>query len=183
LLGATSRNRIVGAVVVGIASGVMADLKLTGPLYALPALAMMIAAHGLRPIVVVSALAIATALSPFVLFDNVSLANFLHWFELSAGHGLWFHTLRENVDWALFLLVPVVPALIATTDGHVDRMRRGGLVGLVLGVAAVAIAAAKPGAGPDHMMPFLPAAFYLTALSVGSLPDKVAQSGAIRYGV
>jgi Dolichyl-phosphate-mannose-protein mannosyltransferase len=183
LLGATGRHWAVSGIVVGLACGVMVDLKLTGPLYALPALGMVIATHGWRAIVLLTPIAIATALSPFLLFDNVSFANFWHWFEVSAQNGLWFHTLRQNVDWALFLLVPVVPALIARPAGHLDRIRRAALVGLALGVVAVSIAAAKPGAGPDHMMPFLPAAFYLTALSLGSLAVSVGQSAAIRAGV
>jgi hypothetical protein len=169
LLGATAGRPVTGAIVVGIASGVMADLKLTGPLYALPALGILFATHGWQSLLVVALAALATAVWPFVVFDNVSFDNFRHWFEISARNGLRFQTLRQNIDWGFFVLVPMVPVLIANLDDRLSRIRRGGLCGLAIGMIAVLIAASKPGAGPDHVMPFLPAVFFLASLSVHAL--------------
>jgi hypothetical protein len=64
--------------------------------------------------------------------------------------------LRHNVEWSLFLLVPVV-----TTLPPRGRVVYGALVA---GIVGVAIAASKPGAGPYHVMPFLPAVLYIVAL-------------------
>jgi Dolichyl-phosphate-mannose-protein mannosyltransferase len=182
LLGATMRRPILGALVAGVASGVMADLKLTGPLYALPALGILIATGGWRSMAIAGFAALATAIWPFLALDNASFENFRHWFEISARNGLRFQTLRQNIDWALFVLVPTVPLLVARLDGRLDRTRTGGLCGLALGTTAVVIAASKPGAGPDHVMPFLPAVFYLAALYFGVAAQGREQSG-VRFGV
>ena len=183
LLGATARRPVSGAIVVGIASGVMADLKLTGPLYALPALGILIATHGWQSLLIVALAALATAVWPFLVFDNVSFVNFRHWFEISARNGLRFQTLRQNIDWGFFVLVPMVPVLIAKLDDRLSRIRRGGLCGLAIGMIAVLIAASKPGAGPDHVMPFLPAVFFFASLSVHALAPGPREQAAIRFGV
>jgi Dolichyl-phosphate-mannose-protein mannosyltransferase len=180
LLGATARRPLAGSLVVGIAVGVMADLKLTGPLYALPALGIVIATSGWRwmPIVAVSALAIA--IWPFFVFDNVSWQNFWHWFEVSARNGLRFRTLRANIEWALFVVVPVIPLLAAPLGDRLRRIRAGGLCGLVLAMIAVIIAASKPGAGPDHVLPFLPAVFYFVSLYIERLPAHAREHPTAR---
>ncbi len=51
-----------------------------------------------------------------------------------------------------------------------------------MGLIAVVIAASKPGAGPYHVMPFIPAALYLLALHVDAIPARVRFQSAFRCG-
>jgi hypothetical protein len=173
LLAATSRRRWLAAIGLGVSTGVLVNLKLTGPLYALPAFALLASRVGIAPIVFAALTAMVTAIVPFAAFPNVSLANYLVWVKTSAGNGLLWPVLRHNIEWALFLLLPIA----WTRPG-----RRHLLVNaaLLAGVAGVAIAASKPGAGPYHLMPFIPAVLYLVARHSGTIDGEVREHEAMR---
>jgi hypothetical protein len=49
-----------------------------------------------------------TAAAPFAMFSNVSLTEYVTWVRLSARTGLLLSTLRQNLEWTAFLLVPVL---------------------------------------------------------------------------
>ena len=183
LLGATSARPWIASLALGISTGILVSLKFTGFLYALPAAGLLASAHGLRWIGPCAVAAVATAALPFLAFDNVSFAHFRYWVGLSANNGVGFVTLRQNVEWAAFVLLPVAPTLLAELPSPADRRRRGSMMaGLVAGIVGVVIAASKPGAGPYHVMPFLPVVFYALALHVGAVPDRVRRQAAFRYG-
>jgi hypothetical protein len=173
---------IVATLILGLSIGVLLNLKLTGVLYALPAIGLFAARHGVKPLLLVGATALVLVFWPFLLFENVSFTNFRYWTQVSAANGLGFITLRANIEWALFLLVPLVPVLLAAPDSPDAQPRRWGLAGLAAGVVGVVIAGAKPGAGPYHLMPFLPAVFYLLALGIDAVPYQVRRQLACRQG-
>lgn len=166
-LACAARGRgAMAAIGVGVASGMLWNLKITGPLYSLPILVLLQQRTGWRACFAAVTVGIATAALPFLAFDNVSLANYFHWFRLSANTGLLLSTLKQNVEWALYFCVPLLLAHFALPEGvRTDRERAPGRVtaALVAGMALLAIAAAKPGAGPYHLMAFLPTIAYLTA--------------------
>lgn len=170
LCATTSRRGWLAAIGVGICAGVLVNLKLTGPLYALPAFALIHTRFGGARLLLIALMAltatVVVAMTPFVAWSNVSFENYLTWVKTSAGNGLLWSLLRHNAEWTLFLLVP----LASTFMSGVARSRALVSAALVVGILGVALAAAKPGAGPYHLLPFWPAVLYLLALHAEALP-------------
>ncbi len=150
---------------IGVALGVLVDLKLTGPLYALPALTLL--AMRVGPLALLWAIlsGAVVAAAPFVLSQDASFAAYRHWVALSAGNGLDLRTLRPNLEWAAFLAAPIAAGLLVRRHEAWPLPRYAALVaGLAVGLTGVIIAAAKPGAGPYHLLPFVPAVALILAV-------------------
>ncbi len=180
LLAAMATRRAVAIVGLGVCVGVLINLKLTGPLYALPALGLLIGRTGIASAAAVGAIAALGAVAPFVFVDHVSWTNYVHWVRLSAHNGLEFWTLRQNVEEAVFLLIPLAPCLVSGVPAGLDRRASIGLVaGLAAGLCGVAIAASKPGAGAYHLLPFVSTVVFVVALYA----DGVRRSGLPRQPV
>jgi hypothetical protein len=111
--------------------------------------------------------AAGAALLPFVVFENVPLDNYLSWVRTSASNGLVFWTLKQNLEWAIFMAIPVVAA---SARGGRGAPHPWIVASLAIGLGAVALAAAKPGAGPYHLLPFVPAILFAVAPAVSQLP-------------
>lgn len=165
LLAAARGRGVVAAVGLGVASGVLWNLKITGPLYVLPILVLLHERNGWRAVTTACAVAAATAVLPFLLFTNVSLTNYLYWFKLSANTGLSLSTLRQNLEWTAYFALPVLLSYYAAPAParHGERRWLALLLALAAGMTGVALAGAKPGAGPYHLMPFLPTIAYIVA--------------------
>jgi len=173
LLAASSWRGPMAPIAVGLSTGLLVNLKFTGPLYGLPALVLLAVRFGPRWTAVVAATALATAVMPFVLFENVSLGNYLQWVRVSASNGVDLFILRQNVEWACFLLVPVAACLLAGRPAALAaNTRRWLLAAFCVGLAGVTLAAAKPGGGPYHLLPFLPVVMYILALHIDHLREK-----------
>jgi hypothetical protein len=183
LFATTIASPLVASVILGVTIGALLNLKLTGVLYALPAIGLLAARHGARRLPIVGVTSVVMAAWPFLFVENVSFTNFRYWTQVSAANGLGFITLRANIELALFLLLPLAPLLLAASDSPQAKSRGWGLIGLAAGVLGVVIAAAKPGAGPYHLMPFLPAVFYLLALGIDAIPAQVRNQRACRQGM
>ena len=151
---------VITGPLLGIATGLLIGLKITGGLYAVPAFALLLARRRYRSILVAASVTCAVATAPFLLHE-VSFSNYLRWIRISAGNGLELRALRGNFEWALFLLLPLLPMLGRRSVGSEERMLGWSLAG---SMPIVACAASKPGAGPYHLIPFLPAVIYATAL-------------------
>ena len=171
-----ARHGLAAAVLVGGLTGILADLKMTGPLYALPAYAVLVSRRQAVFLPLAAVVAVIVAALPFVAFPNVSFANYLTWVRASAGNGLLLSTLKQNLEWSLFLLLPLVPGLLPIAP----RSNRWVTVAICAGVAFVAIAASKPGAGPYHLMPFIPAILFAAALAVDS---TTVNDRSVRLGI
>jgi hypothetical protein len=144
----------------GIATGVAVNLKLSGPLYLVPAYFAAYSRHSVRAIAGAALLAAVIALIPY-LAPTVSLTHFLEYFQLSARNGLVGAKLRQNLEWAVFLLIPVAAVAFAARRAAVGARTSASLVvGLGVAVGVVAVLAAKPGAGPYHFLPFAPVLAY-----------------------
>jgi hypothetical protein len=107
--------------------------------------------------------AIVAAL-PFVALPNVSLESYLLWVRLSARNGLRVAALKENIEWALFFLVPLLARL--SKSAPLPEGLRPVVPALLLGLLGVVVAASKPGAGAYHFVPFLPTIAYVYAAAV-----------------
>jgi hypothetical protein len=165
---------------IGLATGLLAGLKMTGPVYALPAFALLVADRRMRAIGLALPVAAIVCVLPFVTYDNVSFPHYIAWLRTSARNGLQFSTLKQNVEWLLFLLVPLVPSLTGRSQPR-ERWLYGSLVA---GMSAVALAAAKPGAGPYHLLPFVPAVVYALAASARgteAVADPWHRRGLVSY--
>ena len=182
LVFATRGRGDVAAIGVGLASGLLWNLKITGPLYSLPILVLLQQRAGWRACSAAVAIGAATAALPFAVFDNISLANYLYWFRRSAQTGLLLSTLKQNLEWALYFCVPLLVAYFAKPGPAHRGLGEGGwgrATGvLVAGMTVLSVAAAKPGAGPYHLMAFLPTIAYLTAWRAGGF---TGMAGADRY--
>ena len=175
---ATMRSGYVGAALSGVAMGVLWNLKITGPIYTLPVFVLLYSRGGWKSCMAAAALALGVASFPFVYYDNVSWPQYLAWLRLSGSTGLLLSTLRQNLEWAIYLCLPLVLSYYAVPRSARPRSRewRNMLAAVVLGVTGVVIAAAKPGAGPYHLIPFLPiimfiVAWHLAGLSPGAIGD------------
>ena len=149
-----------------ISVGVLCNLKFTGPLYALPIVVLFYTRAGLRPTAVALVGAIVAAAIPFVVFSNISWTNYLLWVRLSARNGLRIAALKENLEWGVFVLIPVLVRL----SGPVPLSSAMRLVvpALLSAICAVIVVAAKPGAGAFHLVPFLPTIAYVFAATGGA---------------
>jgi hypothetical protein len=161
---AVSGSGYTSAALVGVVSGVLWDLKFTGPLYSLPVFWLLHRRAGWRGTVLASSTAIVVAIAPF-WFQNVSLTNYLFWIRSSAGTGTLLSMLRQNLEWALFLGAAVLLSHHAVpAENRVGgRDWSGALVATAIGACGLVIAAAKPGAGPYHLIPLFPVVTYLAA--------------------
>jgi hypothetical protein len=107
---------------------------------------------------------------PFVALPNVSFTNYVSWFRLSAGNGLLWDLFTRNVEWAAWVLVPLILAVAATrtasrsptADWRLTVWTTLATMGLVV------IAGSKPGAGPYHLLPLLPVIAFLIAQRLGN---------------
>jgi hypothetical protein len=165
LLAAVRAKGVVAGVLVGVCAGILWNLKLTGPLYVLPIFVLLQRRAGWTPSVLALATSAGTALLPFVLFANVSWDNYLHWVRLSGRTGLLLSTLRMNIEWAVYLSLPI---LLSYYAAPAERRAHGlewrlMLFALGLGICGVVLAAAKPGAGPYHLIPFVPLIVFIAA--------------------
>jgi hypothetical protein len=163
-LAIASAGRGTGAAIgVGLASGVLWNLKITGPLYSLPILVLLARRAGWTACATAVAVGAVSAALPFVLFDNVSFTNYLYWVRLSANTGLLLSTLKLNLEWATYFGLPLLLAHFSGPARSMESTWLRTVAALGAGMVLLAIAAAKPGAGPYHFMPFVPVILYLVA--------------------
>jgi hypothetical protein len=167
-------------VALGLITGMLIDLKITGVLYALPAFALLIGESRIRMVLLAALVSACVAVVPFLAYSNVSLANYLHWLSVSAANGLVFLTFKRNAEWAVFLMLPLVPALMWSTANRRERWLGGALIA---GIAMTVIAASKPGAGAYHLLPFVPVVLYSAAVTWGCANSNISGNRHMRLAV
>jgi hypothetical protein len=151
-------GRAFSTLTLGLAAGLALDLKFTGVLYLLPPFALLGVRHGWRSAATALGLALVVAALPFVLMPQVSPANYLLWIRMSGQNGLQVSVLEQNVEFALLVVLPLVPLMLTMTPA--DREPRAFLAALAFAVPVVGLLASKPGGGPLHLVPFLPSVLY-----------------------
>ena len=157
------------APVAALAMGILWNLKITGPLYSLPVLALLYSRCGFSATLLASAGAVVVAVLPFIVFENVSWRHYALWVRLSARNGLRVAAFRENLEWAVFFLLPVLARLAVPSP--LSRAMRFTLPALLIGVCGVLVAASKPGAGFFHLAPFLPTLAYVYVATMRDAPQ------------
>jgi hypothetical protein len=164
-----------GVIVLGLAIGVAVNLKVSGPVYLLPALALLASTAGWRPAIAALTLAAIVGIAPFLL-SNVSLTHYLQYIQVSARNGLLGLRFRQNLEWTAVLSAPLVVALWAARDRQTRPAPDLFLVSLAASMTVIVIIASKPGAGPYHLMPFVT----MLAFGVLRLPAHVWEQRALR---
>lgn len=167
LLATRMRDAKLSAVAIGCITGLLVNLKLTGPCYVLPAFAIVAFRSGVAGIMLAISAAAGLAVAPFVAYENISWSNYRVWIQASAENGLAFSILRQNMEWAFFFLIPLAPTMLRRSIPKEEGWYLGSLV---MAIMLVSVAASKPGAGPYHLLPFLPAIAYPVSITLAQLP-------------
>ena len=177
---------VLAALGCGLVTGILVNIKIHAGLYALPILALLYQRHGGRTVFVAVLLAVLVAACPFFVFKGISLTNYLTWFlTLATRQGLSRDCFKAVVIEELFDILPVVASLGCLI--LVDRRRcltflrtnRALFLALNLGLLLLLVPASKEGAGPHHIMPFIPT----LALVIGiTLDQPVAYGELLGWG-
>ncbi len=158
------RSAFAGWLILGVSAGVLWNLKFSGPLYSLPLFVLYVERHDARRLMLAVATSAIVVVLPFVAFANISVHDYLTWIRLSGSNGIVWSTLRQNVEWILYVLVPLALSRRALPHQHVPPVSTRVTGSLYLALGGVALLASKPGAGPYHLLPFLPITFYLAGI-------------------
>jgi hypothetical protein len=201
LVAALHRSR-VSWLALGLSAGVLWNLKFTGPLYSLPIFGLYLERTNRRHLILATVTAVITMGLPFVVYPNISIHDYGTWILLSAGKGIVWSTLRQNFEWAVYLVAPLVVALHVTVrpayakasaGSRRSASREGGrqpltvlsprvTISLAVALASVAVLASKPGAGPYHLLPFLPVIAFFTGLQIHHLRTDALNSSVLLSG-
>ncbi len=148
-----------GAIAVGLGIAFATGLKAHGAVYLLAPLALLWARHGWRP--ALAAVALAGVLAPAAyLAPGVSLADYLALLRAAARHGVSLAALAADLQQAALLAAPLAVLLVAGSAAPERRPLIAYAGVLILALALTAAIAAKPLAGPRHLMPFVPLLLY-----------------------
>jgi len=166
LLGENGNLRKYRPLLFGILAGAASAIKLHAALYVLSAYLAVTLAEG----VALSSLlmfGIASAISFLTFFapGNVSLLSFVQYVKLAGHHGLTLSLWLTNAGFLVFLLFPVVAV---ARGGKTTAAVKRNLALIVAIELIVTVVGAKPGAGPHHLLPFIPVnAFLIQRLHPG----------------
>jgi hypothetical protein len=166
------------ALVIGLATGIAANMKLHALFYFLPPAAMLVAAQEgrrTRCLLIGTLSAAAGAFLPFAL-PGTSLGHYTGYLLMASQHGLSGGLLGWNLTLGCALL-----ALPAGAYGMLwPRLTLPDfafLCSFAASIAIVAIIASKPGSGEHHLIPFVPVALFGTARIFG-LSEKGSSPAA-----
>jgi dolichyl-phosphate-mannose-protein mannosyltransferase len=183
LFAALHRSR-VSWVALGVSAGILWNLKFTGPLYSLPIFVLFLERTSRRDLVLATVTAAMTLAVPFVVFSNISWRNYGAWILLSGSKGIVWSTLRQNLEWAVYLVAPLIVALRVTVRNQpLTVLSPRVATSLVVALGSVAVLASKPGAGPYHLLPFLPVIAFFTGLQMYHLRSDGAHITVLLSGL
>jgi dolichyl-phosphate-mannose-protein mannosyltransferase len=183
LAGAHVQRSLPASIVLGMAAGAAINLKITGAIYLVPVFAIALSRHRAGVLWAATGIALLAASTPFLL-PHVSLSNYLGYLQLSARNGLLPAKLLENAEWVLVLLAPLAVACRGMGTARLEPDARRFLTCLVVAVGTIGFAAAKPGGGSFHFLPFLPLLGY-AALTVprGAWNEIAATRVALAFAI
>ena len=182
ILLATSPPTILTAGALGLLGGICVNFKIHGALYILPAFVYCLGRSprvgvGVR-LACVAGLAGAFALVVPFNPSNVSLFEYHHYFETLSHHPWERWLFEQNIVFEGMCFAPLLCMYVLFTP----KLPRAFIwfgTALVLCMTLVAFPAAVSGAGPHHLLPFLPSlvlGFVVMRLEVwASLPDLRAR--------
>ena len=154
----------LGVLGLAVLMGFAVNLKVHGFLYFLPALVQAARRWGPRRVVLAAGMACPLVLLPFLLVPAVSLGNYLVWLREATHHGLVTTDLPLTLRYAFLMLLPWI-ALVAWSPRPLELWlrERASILSLLAALLPTLVVAAKPGAGPVHLMPLVPPMVILAA--------------------
>jgi hypothetical protein len=170
LLCATRHNKLIAIICSGLTLGAIVDVKITAWSYFIPVYALLYLRFGLLDVVISLIIGICAAISPFLLFKNISLQNYIANLSIYARQGISADLVRDNIFFAFSLMLfPILfAALLFTTKidkiKKVYRDNKLYIYALFLGIIISAFSGAKPGSGESHIVPYVPLYTYLFCL-------------------
>lgn len=178
-LWAALRRDRVGWLVLGVTAGVLCNLKFSGPLYALPLFVLFLERTDRRRVLLALAVSGVVVSLPFLVFHNISFREYGRWILLSSRNGIVWSTLRQNIEWVLYLMTPLAVAVITSARHQpLTVVSRPVAISVGIGLTSIAVLASKPGAGPYHLLPFLPLLAFLTGMQIHHLRlDGIGRPG------
>ena len=159
VLVATSAPTMLTAGALGLLGGICANLKIHAGLYILPALVYHLCrspgtAAGLRLTCVAGCTAAIALAVPFIP-DNVSLSEYHHYFQVLSHHPWKRWLFEQNIVFEVMCLLPLL-AMYALFVTKLPPAFFWFVAILVLCMTMVTFPASVNGAGPHHLLPFLP---------------------------
>ena len=159
VLAATAAPTMLTAAAIGLLGGISADLKLHGALYVLPAFVYCLGrSSGIAArlqLTLASGAAGAFAFAVPFCANNVSLFEYYHYFQV-IRHRQWLRWLFEqNIVFEAMSLAPLLSMYVWFTP-RLPRAFIWATVTLISCMTLMTIPAAENGAGPHHLLPFLP---------------------------
>jgi len=156
---ATSAPTTLTAGGLGLLGGVCVNLKVHGGIYILPAFVYHLcqsSGAGVRLRLTLTAALTATIalVVPFIP-DNVSLFEYYHYFQILQYHPWNRWLFAQNIIFAAMCLAPFL-LIYAFFTPKLPAAFYWFFATLVLSVAIVTFPMAESGAGPHHLLPFLP---------------------------
>lgn len=166
-LAASTHPRGRAFVAIGICAGLASGLKLHGALYLVPALLPAMRGGAWARALPISAASGLAAFAALFIPPQVSAAGFLEYLGLAATHGLSGELLARNLLFLAALWSPLAlfgPA--AMRDWEIRALLAVELAACVIG--------AKPGAGIQHLLPFIPSNALMFARYAGAARPNAA---------
>jgi hypothetical protein len=156
---ATSAPTMLTAGALGLLAGICANLKIHGGLYILPALVYHLCrspgtATRLR-LTCVAGLTAAMALAVPFIPDNVSLSEYHNYLQVLSYHPWNRWLFAQNIVFEAMCLLPLLAMYALFMTKLPPSFLRFAAI-LVLCMTMVTFPAAVSGAGPHHLLPFLP---------------------------
>jgi hypothetical protein len=178
-------GRSAGTVLLAASFILAIDNKAHALLYFLPILAVWTCRHG----VVLSLLTVTASLlmaSLLFLLPNVSLANFLFWLSMARHHPFSPSVFLHNAFHLLRLVVLLTPFLVSVSWSRSwgrwseDQI----LFGMLLLAAGIMILPTSvQGAGPHHLVPFLPIVAYLFCAALHESPKGMPVTRVVVFAL
>jgi hypothetical protein len=159
VLVATSTPTMLTAGALGLLGGICPNFRIDGAFCILPAFVYHLcrapsAAAGLRLICVAGLAGVIALVIPFSP-NNVSLFEYYHHSQVMSYHPWEKWLFGQNIVFAAMLLAPLV-LVYALFIPKLPRAFIWFIVALILCMTIVTLPAAESGAGPHHLLPFLP---------------------------
>jgi len=174
----TLRSGTPALIAGGAIAGAIINTKLHGAAYVFPMLVFQLNvilkqegfAAALKSAAIMAAAFFLVAAAPFVLFDNISITNYSAWLQTAGAHGLSKQLLISNAQLLLFAAVPILIWVCAgLTNGNTRDTFKSywpTVAAVFVSLAVILIVAAKPGSGPHHLLPLLPAIAIIGSIGV-----------------
>jgi hypothetical protein len=182
VLVATLAPTMLTASAFGLLGGICLNLRIDGALFILPTFVYHLSRSpslvaGLRLTGVAGLVGIIAAGLPFIP-SNVSFVEFYNLVQVMSKHPWERWLFEQNFVLAGMLLVPLV-CMYALFRPKLSHAFKWFIATLVLSVMLEAFPAAESGAGPHHLLPFLPSVVWgfvvMRREALASLPDLQAR--------